>query len=55
MYITEGMFRLGELEKYIKENGYNLDVIGFVLIGISSLITLYLLCYRYINKNKAKR
>ena len=55
LYITEGMFKLGELERYIKENGYNLDDIGFVLIGISSLITLYLLGYKYINKNKAKR
>ena len=55
LYITEGMFKLGELEKYIKENGHNLDDIGFVLIGISSLITLYLLGYKYINKNKAKR
>ncbi len=55
LYTTEGMFKLGELERYIKENGYNLDNIGFVLIGISSLITLYLLGYRYVNKNKAKR
>ena len=48
------MFKLGELEKYIKENGHNLDDIGFVLIGISSLITLYLLGYKYINKNKGR-
>ena len=55
LYITEGMFKLGELEIYIKENGYNLDNIGFVLIGMSSLILIYLLGYRYVNKNKVKR
>ena len=52
LYITEGMFKLGELEIYIKENGYNLDNIGFVLLGISSLILIYLLGYRYVNKIK---
>ena len=31
------MFKLGELERYIKKNGYNLDNIGFALIGISKL------------------
>ena len=55
LYITEGMFKLGELEIYIKENGYNLDNIGFVLIGMSSLILIYLMGYRYVNKNKVKR
>ena len=50
LYITEGMFKLGELERYIKENGYNLDNIGFGLIGISSLIILYLLGCKYVNK-----
>lgn len=52
LYITEGMFKLGELEIYIKENGYNLDNIGFVLLGMSSLILIYLLGYRYVNKVK---
>lgn len=55
LYITEGMFKLGELEDYIKENGYNLDNAGLVLIGISSLIAVYLLGYKYISKNKAER
>ena len=53
LYITEGMFNLGELEKYIRENGYNLDNIGRVSIGMSSLILIYLLIYRYVNKNKS--
>ena len=52
LYITEGMFKLGELEKYIMENGYNLDNIGNISIGISSIILIYLLIYRCINKNK---
>ena len=55
LYITEGMFKLGELERYIKENGNNLDNIGFGLIGISSLIILYLFGCKYVNKNKTKR
>lgn len=55
LYITEGMLKLGELEDYIKENGYNLDNAGLVLIGISSLIAVYLLGYKYISKNKAER
>ena len=54
LYITEGMFKLGELERYIKENGYNLDNIGFSLIGISGLIMFYLFVCKYVNK-KAKR
>lgn len=53
LYITEGMFNLGELEKYIRENGYNLDNIGFVSIGVSSLILIYLLIYRYVSQNKS--
>ncbi|MFR0823420.1 MAG: hypothetical protein ACLU84_00010 [Clostridia bacterium] len=53
LYVTEGKFNLGELEQYIRENGYSLDNIGFILIGISSLILVYLLIYRYINKNKS--
>jgi hypothetical protein len=52
LYITEGMFKLGELEKYIMENGYNLDNIGNISIGISSIILIYLLIYRCVNKNK---
>ena len=55
LYITEGMFKLGELERYIKENGHNLDNIGFGLIGISSLIILYLFGCKYVNENKTKR
>ena len=55
LYITEGMLKLGELEDYIKENGYNLDNAGLVLIGISSLIAVYLLGYKYISKNKDER
>ena len=47
LYITEGMFKLGELERYIKENGYNLDNIGFTLIGISGLIMFYLFVCKY--------
>ena len=54
LYITEGMFKLGELERYIKENGYNLDNIGFTLIGISGLIMFYLFVCKYVNK-KDKR
>lgn len=54
LYITEGIFKLGELERYIKENGYNLDNIGFTLIGISGLIMFYLFVCKYVNK-KAKR
>ena len=54
LYITEEMFKLGELERYIKENGYNLDNIGFTLIGISGLIMFYLFVCKYVNK-KAKR
>lgn len=50
LYITEGMFKLGELERYIKENGYNLDNIGFTLIGISGLIMFYLFVCKYVNK-----
>ncbi len=53
IYITEGKLNLGELEKYIRENGYNLDNIGFALIGVSGLILIYLLIYRYVNKNKS--
>ena len=52
LYITEGMFKLGELEKYIMENGYNLDNIGNISIGSSSIILIYLLIYRCVNKNK---
>lgn len=54
LYITEGMFKLGELERYIKENGYNLDNIGFALIGISGMIMFYLFVCKYVNK-KVKR
>ena len=52
LYITEGMFKLGELERYIKENGYNLDNIGFTLIGISGLIMFYLFVCKYVNKKR---
>lgn len=55
LYITEGMFNLGELEKYIRENGYNLDNIGFAFIGVSSLIVVYLLGYKSISKNKSEK
>ena len=54
LYITEGMFKVGELERYINENGYNLDNISFTLIGISGLIMFYLFVCKYVNK-KAKR
>ena len=52
LYITEGVFKLGELERYIKGNGYNLDNIGFTLIGISGLIMFYLLVCKYVNKKR---
>lgn len=52
LYITEGMFDLGELEEYIRENGYNIDNIGLISIGISGVILIYLLIYKYINRNK---
>ena len=55
LYITEGMFNLGELEAYIRENGYNLDNIGFILVGISSLILIYLLICKYINRKIYKK
>ena len=54
LYITEGMFKIGEFERYIKENGYNLDNIGFTLTGISGLIIFYLFVCKFVNK-KAKR
>ncbi len=44
------LFKIGELERYIKENGYNLDNIGFTLIGISGLIMFYLFVCKYVNK-----
>lgn len=50
LYITDEMSNLGKLEKYIRENGYNLDNIGFASIGVSGIILIYLLSYRYINK-----
>ena len=53
LYITEGMFKLGELESYIRENGYNLDNVGFTFIGISSLIAIHLLGYKYISKKQS--
>lgn len=53
LYITEGMFKLGELESYIRENGYNLDNVGFTFIGISSLIAIYLLGYKCISKKQS--
>lgn len=52
IYITEGMFNLGELEKYIRDNGYNLDNIGFISVGVSSIILIYLLINRYVDKNR---
>ena len=52
LYITEGLFKIGELERYIKENGYNLDNIGFTLIGISGLIMFYLFVCKYENKKR---
>lgn len=52
LYITEGMFKIGKLERYIKENGYNLDNIGFTLIGISGLIMFYLFVCKYVNKKR---
>ena len=54
LYITEGMFKLGELERYIKENGYNLDNIGFILIGFSGWIIFYLFACKYVNKKVKK-
>ena len=53
LYITEGMFKLGELESYIKENGYNLDNVSLTFIGISSLIAIYLLGYKCISKKQS--
>ena len=45
---------LGKTETlYIRENGYNLDNIGFISIGVSSIIIIYLLIYMYVNKNKS--
>lgn len=52
IYIKEGVFKLRYLEEYIRENGYNLDNMGFILIGISILIVIYLFVYRYINGTK---
>ncbi len=53
LYITGGMLNLVDLENYIRDNGQNLDDIGFISIGVSSIIILYLLIYRYVNKNKS--
>lgn len=52
LYITEGMFNLGELEKYIRDNGYNLDNVGLVFIGFSGIILIYLLVYRCLNNHR---
>ena len=51
LYITEGKFNLGSLGDYIKENGYNLDKIGVLFLGISLLIIFYLIVYRYTKKS----
>lgn len=55
LYITEGKFDLGSLGDYIKENGYNLDKIGVLFLGISLLIIFYLIVYRYTKNHFAKR
>lgn len=41
IYITKGKFNLGELEKYIRENGYNLDNMWLISIGFSGMIIIY--------------
>lgn len=46
--ITEGMFKLGELEDYIRNNGYHLDNLGFILLGSSGIIILYVIIYSMI-------
>lgn len=52
IYITEGKFNLGELEKYIRDNGYNLDSVGLVSIVFSGIILIYLLVYRCLNNHR---
>ena len=52
--ITEGMFKLGDLEEYISQNGYNLSNVAFIVLGISSLILIYLFTYRYANRKRAE-
>lgn len=52
--ITEGMFKLGDLEEYISQNGYNLSNVAFIVLGISSLILIYLFIYRYANRKRAE-
>lgn len=54
LYITEGMFKLGNLEKYISENGYKLSNKAFIILGISSFILIYLLSYRYVNRKRTE-
>lgn len=50
-YITGGVLNSEDLENYIRDNGQNLDDIAYILIGVSSIIILYLLIYRYVNKS----
>ena len=54
LHMTEGMFHLSELEEYIKENGYNLDNIGRIFIVASSLMVVYLVAYKFMNKKENK-
>jgi len=53
LYITGEMLNSGDLENYIRDNGQNLDDIASILIGVSGIIVVYLLIYRYVNKNKS--
>lgn len=53
LHITGGMLNTGDLENYIRDNGQSLDDIALISIGVSSIIILYLLIYRYVNKNKS--
>lgn len=52
LYITEGMSNVEELEQYIRENGYKLDYIAFALIGVSSIILIYIFICKCV-KNKS--
>lgn len=51
LYLSgEGTFKLAELEKYIKDNGIKLYTIGFILLGSSGIMSLYVAIYSIKNK-----
>ena len=55
LYVWEGSSELEELEEYIRENGEDLDDIGFGLLEISVFIFIYLFAYKIANKENVRR